>query len=129
MVKVKKRWLLFIIILPLMAYLLYFKWHEGTPYGEKEYSQNRKFYYQIHKVFSIDEWIPYVGVPGNTFNYDKHGYVLAYTAEGKFIGETYAKGIPIATIFWTDDELVVMAGVSDTNDDNIKLPKSSRKPW
>ncbi|MBB5200209.1 hypothetical protein HNR39_002044 [Glaciimonas immobilis] len=78
MVKVKKRRLIFIIFLPLMIYLFYFKWREGIPYGKKRYSPNNEFYYQLYyqryKVFSIDEWIPYVGFPGNSFgDYDQHG--------------------------------------------------------
>ncbi|KAF3999752.1 hypothetical protein [Glaciimonas immobilis] len=131
MVKVKKRRLICIIILPLMVYLIYSKWHEGTPYGEKEYSPNNKFYFQLHKVFSIDEWIPFVPAPqGSDGDYDRHGYVRAYTADGKFIGEVFANGIPRAHIFWSRDVLAVMDGVHNKyNDGRIQLPTTAELPW
>ncbi|MDY7546258.1 hypothetical protein QN379_08585 [Glaciimonas sp. Gout2] len=125
-IKIKIKWIFILIALPVLAYFTYKNWHEGTPYGEKQYSPNKEFYYQRYKVFTIEEWIPYVPMPGggsdSLFYVD--GYVRGYTANGDFIGEAYAHGMPMANIFWIYDFLVVMDGASNNDDDGrIKFPK------
>ncbi|KAF3997385.1 hypothetical protein [Glaciimonas immobilis] len=129
MVKVKKRWLLFITILPLMMYLIYSKWHEGTPYGKKIYSPNNEFYYQRYRVFTPEEWVPFA-LPGSAGFSDKDGYVRAYSADGKLIGEVFADGVPRAVVFWTDDVLAVMDGSRNNyGDGRIQLPSTAELPW
>ncbi|MGS0742050.1 hypothetical protein ACVBEF_09485 [Glaciimonas sp. GG7] len=127
MLKMKKRWLIFIIILSLMFYLIYYKWHEGTPYGEKKYSPNKEFYFQRYQVWTIDESTPIFLF----FRYyHAHGYIRAYTAEGKFIGEVFTTRLGEAYVFWMDAYLNVMDGVNhDDEKGSIRLPKRAMKPW
>ena len=123
MIKIRRKWLFILIALPVLAYFSYENWHEGTPYGEKQYSPNKEFYYQRYKIFSIEEWIPYASSPRG-FSGGINGYVRGYTADGDYIGEVFANGIPRAHIFWIDDLLVVMDGLQSKNDDGgIKFPK------
>ena len=132
MIKIRRKWLFILIALPVLAYFTYKNWHEGTPYGGKKYSPNKEFYYQRYKVFTIDEWIPYVPMPGggsdSLFYVD--GYVRVYTAAGDFVGEAYANGMPMAHVFWARNKLIVMDGENNANDDEgiIILPRSSSEP-
>ena len=125
-IKIKIKWIFILIALPVLAYFAYLNWHEGTPYGEKQYSPNKEFYYQQYKVFTIDDLIPFMPLPGGGSDglHFIDGYVRGYTANGDFIGEAYAHGMPMANIFWIDDLLVVMDGLQSKNDDGgIKFPK------
>ena len=129
MIKIRRKWLFILITLPVIAYFSYTNWHEGTPYEEKQYSPNKEFYYQLYKVFSIDEWIPYASSPGG-FSNGENGYVRAYTAAGDFMGETYAHGMPMAHVFWARNKLIVMDGEESGKDGEgiIILPGSSSEP-
>ena len=132
MIKIRRKSLFILIALPVLAYFSYENWHEGTPYGEKQYSPNKEFYYQRYKVFTIDDLIPFMPLPGggsdSLFYVD--GYVRAYTAAGDFIGEAYAHGMPMATKSWWRNKLAVMDGEESGKDGEgiIILPGSSSEP-
>ncbi|MFC5474536.1 hypothetical protein [Paraherbaspirillum soli] len=127
MVTIKKRSLIFITLLVLASCFIYFRWHEGAPYDDKEYSPNKEFYFQRFKVFSLGEWIPGIRMPGQGGDalYSMNGYVRVYSSDDKFIGEIYARAMPIAEIFWLDNKLIVNTGAGAMDGGIIKLPKDA----
>ncbi len=131
MVKRKKVWLFLTAIIAATAYLAYSIWHRGSPYGEKEYSPNKAFYYQQYKVLSVAESIPRLSAPGQAADarYAMQGYVRAYTADGTFVGESGVNGMPMAQLFWSRDRLVIMDGqTSEDREGIIILPDNSEMP-
>jgi hypothetical protein len=130
-VKRKKIWLLLTAVIAATAYFAYSIWHQGAPYGEKEYSPNKAFYYQQYKVFSVAESIPRLSAPDRRSDalYAMRGYVRAYAADGTFIGESSVSGMPMAQLFWSRDKLVIMDGqTSDDLEGIIVLPDNAEMP-
>ena len=85
---------------------LFMRWKQGTPWGEREWSPDRRFYVQRYANGSVSSYLP--RPPGDGPLHD--GYVRLFTREGRLLREAYYRDNRYVLPAWSGDTLWLETG-------------------
>jgi len=109
----KKRYKILLILSGIIFSILIYYWHFGTKSGDPIWNENKTYYLQAYRTFSIGEQI---AIPGQGSGV-QWGYYILYNKDGKRLGRSKKINISLAEIHWLTREAIIMG---DT-DEALKL--------